>query len=174
MQAPSSCKHLAGGARASSLANVSTGALCKTFHLSRTAAVVRHAPRDKNGSTPANCAITGQCRATASDRTGPYQVKRGKSTESNALCSFQSVIMLTCVHVLTVRLNLIMDNPNPKVFERREPRKDSKKEGEPIDSEDVFDSIRDIQDPEHPYSLEQLNVVREELILVDHELRLCQ
>lgn len=67
-----------------------------------------------------------------------------------------------------------MDNPNPQVFERRERRKDSNKEGGPVDSEDVFDSIRDIQDPEHPYSLEQLNVVREELILVDHEQRLCQ
>lgn len=67
-----------------------------------------------------------------------------------------------------------MDNPNPQVFERRERRTKTRKEGVLLYSEDVFDAIRDIQDPEHPYSLEQLNVVREELILVDHERKLCQ
>ncbi|CAD5228032.1 unnamed protein product [Bursaphelenchus okinawaensis] len=38
-----------------------------------------------------------------------------------------------------------------------------------LDSREVFDYIRDITDPEHPYTLEQLNVVQEELIQVDHE-----
>ena len=38
---------------------------------------------------------------------------------------------------------------------------------EPIDAAEIFDHIRDIIDPEHPYSLEQLNVVEEELISVD-------
>ena len=37
---------------------------------------------------------------------------------------------------------------------------------DPIDAREVFDYIRDINDPEHPYSLEQLNVVQEELIKV--------
>lgn len=36
-----------------------------------------------------------------------------------------------------------------------------------IDAAEVFDHIRDITDPEHPYSLEQLNVVEEQLVLVD-------
>jgi hypothetical protein len=36
-----------------------------------------------------------------------------------------------------------------------------------IDASEIFDHIRDITDPEHPYSLEQLNVVEEELISVD-------
>lgn len=34
-------------------------------------------------------------------------------------------------------------------------------------SSEVFDHIRDIVDPEHPYTLEQLNVVEEELVDVD-------
>ena len=40
-------------------------------------------------------------------------------------------------------------------------------EREPIDSQEIFEHIRDINDPEHPYTLEQLNVVREEHISVD-------
>lgn len=31
---------------------------------------------------------------------------------------------------------------------------------EPIDAAEIFDHIRDINDPEHPYTLEQLNVVQ--------------
>ncbi|KAK9699017.1 hypothetical protein RND81_08G147600 [Saponaria officinalis] len=38
---------------------------------------------------------------------------------------------------------------------------------EPIDKLEIFDHIRDIMDPEHPYSLEQLNVVTEDSIEVD-------
>ncbi|KAL3107006.1 hypothetical protein niasHT_019402 [Heterodera trifolii] len=37
---------------------------------------------------------------------------------------------------------------------------------EPIDATEIFEHIRDINDPEHPYTLEQLNVVQEELIQV--------
>jgi hypothetical protein len=40
-------------------------------------------------------------------------------------------------------------------------------EREPIDAPEVFEHIRDIADPEHPYSLEQLNVVETQLIDVD-------
>lgn len=36
-----------------------------------------------------------------------------------------------------------------------------------IDASEIFDHIKDIIDPEHPYTLEQLNVVEEELIAVD-------
>jgi Iron-sulfur cluster assembly protein len=38
---------------------------------------------------------------------------------------------------------------------------------EPIDAAEVFDHIRDITDPEHPYTLEQLHVVEEEAISVE-------
>lgn len=36
---------------------------------------------------------------------------------------------------------------------------------DPIDAQEVFDYIRDINDPEHPYSLEQLNVVQVWIVL---------
>uniref|UniRef100_A0A1D1XXY3 MIP18 family protein At1g68310 n=1 Tax=Anthurium amnicola TaxID=1678845 RepID=A0A1D1XXY3_9ARAE len=39
-----------------------------------------------------------------------------------------------------------------------------------VDPLDVFDSVRDIRDPEHPYSLEQLSVLSEESITVDEKL----
>lgn len=38
-----------------------------------------------------------------------------------------------------------------------------------IDALEVFEHVRDICDPEHPYTLEQLNVIGEELIRVDDE-----
>lgn len=40
---------------------------------------------------------------------------------------------------------------------------------DPIDAQEIFDYIRDINDPEHPLTLEQLNVVQEELIVVDKD-----
>lgn len=40
-------------------------------------------------------------------------------------------------------------------------------EREPIDAQEVFEHVRDVTDPEHPYTLEQLNVVSEDLIDVD-------
>lgn len=40
---------------------------------------------------------------------------------------------------------------------------------DPIDAREIFDLIRDIKDPEHPLTLEELNVVREEQIQIDHE-----
>jgi metal-sulfur cluster biosynthetic enzyme len=46
---------------------------------------------------------------------------------------------------------------------------DKKEEREPIDSIEVFEHVRDIADPEHPYSLEQLGVVSHEHIKVDDE-----
>ena len=42
-------------------------------------------------------------------------------------------------------------------------------ERESIDALEVFEHVRDIRDPEHPYSLEQLSVVGEDRIKVDDE-----
>lgn len=39
-----------------------------------------------------------------------------------------------------------------------------------VDPLDVYDHVRDIRDPEHPYSLEQLSVLSEESITVDDRL----
>eukprot|EP00249_Psilotum_nudum_P007947 c20931_g1_i1 orf=433-903(+) len=63
-------------------------------------------------------------------------------------------------------------NANPTVYERKEhPLRQyvtlDESAVEAIDVLEVFDHVRDIKDPEHPYSLEQLNVVTEESILVD-------
>ena len=38
-----------------------------------------------------------------------------------------------------------------------------------IDPLDVYDFIRDIKDPEHPYTLEDLMVVKEELVEVKRD-----
>lgn len=40
---------------------------------------------------------------------------------------------------------------------------------DPIDAREIFDLIRDIKDPEHPLTLEELNVVREDQISIDLE-----
>lgn len=61
-------------------------------------------------------------------------------------------------------------NANPVVHQRKErsTRRDVDDSApELIDALEVFDHVRDIKDPEHPYSLEQLNVVSEESIAVD-------
>ena len=38
-----------------------------------------------------------------------------------------------------------------------------------MDVREIFDLVRDINDPEHPLTLEQLNVVTEEQITVEDE-----
>ena len=40
---------------------------------------------------------------------------------------------------------------------------------EPFTSDEIFELIRNVRDPEHPLSLEELNVVRKEAIKVDDE-----
>ncbi len=37
-----------------------------------------------------------------------------------------------------------------------------------LDRNEIFDLIRGINDPEHPLTLEELNVVQEDLISIDH------
>ncbi|TKR67897.1 hypothetical protein L596_023974 [Steinernema carpocapsae] len=70
---------------------------------------------------------------------------------------------------------MVLENASPIVYSvvRRE-RKISPEDYDenivdPIDALEVFDHIRDINDPEHPLTLEQLNVVQEELIEVHNE-----
>uniref|UniRef100_A0A7S0VNL1 MIP18 family-like domain-containing protein n=1 Tax=Polytomella parva TaxID=51329 RepID=A0A7S0VNL1_9CHLO len=64
-------------------------------------------------------------------------------------------------------------NPNPTVYSRgedviRAARDNSKLDGS-YDALDIYELLRDITDPEHPYTLEQLKVVSLELIKVDNE-----
>lgn len=64
-------------------------------------------------------------------------------------------------------------NANPVVYEKKERRLRGAPSDvdeyvvEPIDQQEVFDHIRDIKDPEHPYSLEELKVITEDAIEVD-------
>ncbi|XP_020274511.1 protein AE7 [Asparagus officinalis] len=66
-------------------------------------------------------------------------------------------------------------NANPIVYERKERRvRDSPIDTdeyaeEPIDQLEIFDHVRDIKDPEHPYSLEELKVVTEDSIEVNNK-----
>lgn len=66
-----------------------------------------------------------------------------------------------------------MDNAFPVIFsvkpkvERKNSHEFDETVTDPIDSREIFDLLRDINDPEHPLTLEQLNVVQEELITVD-------
>nr|KAJ0217028.1 hypothetical protein LSAT_V11C300108940 [Lactuca sativa] len=66
-------------------------------------------------------------------------------------------------------------NANPVVYEKKErPVRSRPGDGnfdeyatELIDQLEIFDHIRDIKDPEHPYSLEELKVITEDAIEVD-------
>uniref|UniRef100_A0A7S0NA52 MIP18 family-like domain-containing protein n=1 Tax=Pyramimonas obovata TaxID=1411642 RepID=A0A7S0NA52_9CHLO len=69
-------------------------------------------------------------------------------------------------------------NPNPVVHDRRDnvgvkkrDCTDSNDESvrDPFDALEVYEHLRDIMDPEHPYTLEQLKVVNEGHIDVDDE-----
>lgn len=68
--------------------------------------------------------------------------------------------------------NLINANPtiyNTKSFIRKETEAEFDDDIEdPIDSQEVFDLIRSISDPEHPLTLEQLNVTQFDHIEVDN------
>ncbi|XP_061343051.1 protein AE7-like isoform X2 [Gastrolobium bilobum] len=67
-------------------------------------------------------------------------------------------------------------NANPIIYEKKERRArtatslpDDDYAVEPIDQLEVFDHLRDIKDPEHPYSLEELKVITEEAIEVNDQ-----
>ena len=58
-----------------------------------------------------------------------------------------------------------LDNANPKLHETVEKRESTDQDWEdsiadPVDSREIFDLVRNINDPEHPLTLEQLDVVR--------------
>uniref|UniRef100_A0A8C4Q956 Cytosolic iron-sulfur assembly component 2B n=1 Tax=Eptatretus burgeri TaxID=7764 RepID=A0A8C4Q956_EPTBU len=60
----------------------------------------------------------------------------------------------------------MLENASPLVFQRAKERDVTPEEeddlvSDPIDDREVFDLVRCINDPEHPLTLEQLNVVEE-------------
>ena len=65
-----------------------------------------------------------------------------------------------------------LDNVNPMLYDRTKDRALTDADyddtiEDPVDVREIFDLIRDINDPEHPLTLEQLNVVTEEQIAID-------
>lgn len=67
-----------------------------------------------------------------------------------------------------------VENVNPQRFSKQSQREVTKEEEDenvedPIDEREIFDLLRDINDPEHPMSLEELNVVQLDNIEVDQE-----
>lgn len=66
-------------------------------------------------------------------------------------------------------LNPSMDNPNPRIFAQTSHTQSLNFDDsvvDEIDSFEIFELVKDINDPEHPVTLEQLNVVRPEHIYI--------
>uniref|UniRef100_A0A1Q3FDG3 Putative fam96b n=1 Tax=Culex tarsalis TaxID=7177 RepID=A0A1Q3FDG3_CULTA len=67
-----------------------------------------------------------------------------------------------------------LENINPNVYKRSEDRKSTEDDenddvADPFDEREIFDLIRNINDPEHPLTLEELHVLEQSLITVDNE-----
>ncbi|XP_012269073.2 MIP18 family protein galla-2 [Athalia rosae] len=67
-----------------------------------------------------------------------------------------------------------LENVNPKLYKKVDDRQiTANDEDEDIvdefDSREIFDLIRNINDPEHPLTLEELNVVEQSLIEIDNK-----
>lgn len=67
---------------------------------------------------------------------------------------------------------MALDNAAPQIFEKSTGRQLKETDlddnvDDVLDSREIFDLIRDIKDPEHPLTLEELNVVREDQIDVN-------
>ncbi|KAI9014913.1 hypothetical protein BC832DRAFT_546790, partial [Gaertneriomyces semiglobifer] len=67
-------------------------------------------------------------------------------------------------------------NANPIIYDvswasrpQRRPTDTDESTADPFDAEEIFELIRHINDPEHPLTLEQLNVTQLPLITVDGE-----
>ncbi|KAM6956662.1 cytosolic iron-sulfur assembly component 2B [Aplochiton taeniatus] len=66
-----------------------------------------------------------------------------------------------------------LENANPLIFQRSGARLQTATDEDedvvdPIDDREIFDLIRSINDPEHPLSLEELNVVEQVRVVVDN------
>ncbi|XP_058464602.1 MIP18 family protein galla-2 [Malaya genurostris] len=67
-----------------------------------------------------------------------------------------------------------LENINPSVYGKCEDRKitkddENEKVIDPFDEREIFDLIRNINDPEHPLTLEELHVLEQSLITVDND-----
>ncbi|XP_016402350.1 mitotic spindle-associated MMXD complex subunit MIP18-like, partial [Sinocyclocheilus rhinocerous] len=67
-----------------------------------------------------------------------------------------------------------LENANPLIFQRSGERlltatDEDEDVADPIDDREIFDLIRSINDPEHPLSLEELNVVEQMRVNVNDQ-----
>ena len=67
---------------------------------------------------------------------------------------------------------MALDNEAPQIFIKSGERQITDAElddniEDPVDAGEIFDLIKNIKDPEHPLTLEELNVVREDQISID-------
>ncbi|KAH8385502.1 hypothetical protein KR200_004660 [Drosophila serrata] len=65
-----------------------------------------------------------------------------------------------------------IENINPSVYDKIKERvltanDEDENVSDPFDKREIFDLIRNINDPEHPLTLEQLHVVQEEFIRIN-------
>ncbi|XP_065160518.1 LOW QUALITY PROTEIN: MIP18 family protein galla-2-like [Atheta coriaria] len=70
-----------------------------------------------------------------------------------------------------------LENVNPNVYHKASERivlaeEEDDDVVDEIDSREIFDLIKNINDPEHPLSLEELHVLEESLITVDNQNKL--
>lgn len=68
----------------------------------------------------------------------------------------------------------ILENINPKLYRKIDEREVTINEQDEdvvdeFDEREIFDLIRNINDPEHPLTLEELNVVQQSLINIDSQ-----
>ncbi|XP_041983826.1 MIP18 family protein galla-2 [Aricia agestis] len=68
----------------------------------------------------------------------------------------------------------IADNVNPNIYEKESEREVTSRDldedaVDEIDTREIFDLIRNINDPEHPLTLEELRVVEEKNVFVDNK-----
>ena len=67
-----------------------------------------------------------------------------------------------------------LENINPKLYKKIDDRQVTAEDededvADEFDSREIFDLIRNINDPEHPLTLEELNVVEQTLIEIDNK-----
>ncbi|XP_015435532.1 PREDICTED: MIP18 family protein CG7949 [Dufourea novaeangliae] len=67
-----------------------------------------------------------------------------------------------------------LENINPKLYRKIDDRQvtahdEDEDVADEFDTREIFDLIRNINDPEHPLTLEELNVVEQNLIEIDNE-----
>ncbi|CAF4943279.1 unnamed protein product [Pieris macdunnoughi] len=68
----------------------------------------------------------------------------------------------------------VADNVNPNVYEKGSVREVTKSDldeelNDDFDQREIFDIIRNISDPEHPLTLEELRVVEESNVIIDNK-----